>query len=113
MSLKQFHNGTADITEIFEGKYYVVIKSDGGDVLKKLELSDSEGFYDFWFGFEYGGEEFDLNIFDGKYFGTGGKWGATVYPVHDGQVITEFYEQLKVMIHAGGKTWKKKSFASA
>lgn len=96
MSLKQFHNGTADITEIFEGKYYVVIKSESGDVLKKLELSDSEGFYDFWFGFEYGGEEFDLNIFDGKHFETGGKWGATVYPVRNGSIDTQIMVQLKV-----------------
>lgn len=96
MNLEQFHNGKIELKEISEKHYSVIIKSENDIILAKTEIQDS--LYDTWVGFSVGNNEFDLNVFDGEYFGVANnaKYGAYVYPVNNGCTDTDSFERLRV-----------------
>lgn len=91
-SLKPFKN--CNIEMYFnekEHKWNAQIHLQNKDVINLSFEADEKDLRDFWYGFEYNGNEYDMNICDGSDYGNGG-W---IYPVDkEGHVDTVIFEQM-------------------
>ena len=74
-----------------EKKWITQIHLQNKDVINLSFEASENDLKDFWYGFEYNGNEYDMNICDGSDYGNGG-W---IYPVDkEGHVDTLIYEQM-------------------
>ena len=74
-----------------EKKWNAQIHLQNKDIINLSFEASENDLKDFWYGFEYNGNEYDMNICDGSDYGNGG-W---IYPVDkEGHVDTLIYEQM-------------------
>ena len=70
-----------------EQKYNAELLSGDGRVLAKFQVSGS--LYDTWVGFSYNGDDYDMNIYNGRVFlNVDEDFVASIYPVYDGDTDT-------------------------
>ena len=91
-------------------KWNAVLKLRNEETIEFSFNASENDLSDFWYGFNYNGKEYDMNICNGGDFGNGG-W---IYPVdNEGHVDTSISEQLdSVNIYSRNRnniqfwTWK-------
>lgn len=73
--------------DLWEQTYDAELLSGDGRVLAKFQVSGS--LYDTWVGFSYNGDDYDMNIYNGRIFlNIDEDFVASIYPVYDGDTDT-------------------------
>lgn len=86
-----------------EGVYGAELALRTGERVSLSPAVRKSDLYDYWVGFTFRRKEYDVNVYDGKFFGESGKIGflACVYPVSKGTTDTQTCRSIKVRFEDG------------